>query len=68
VTEWNQKSAEISGWTKAETLGKPLVGMFIAKESRADVRGHSSRLSLGRRRPTTTSRSWPRTAGSARSC
>eukprot|EP00929_Paragymnodinium_shiwhaense_P080219 TRINITY_DN4181_c1_g1_i1.p1 TRINITY_DN4181_c1_g1~~TRINITY_DN4181_c1_g1_i1.p1 ORF type:complete len:2022 (+),score=462.95 TRINITY_DN4181_c1_g1_i1:170-6235(+) len=39
VTEWNRKAACISGYSKAETLGKPLVKTFISEEYRDEVHG-----------------------------
>jgi len=37
VTEWNQKAESISGWTREETLGKPMVEKFISEEYRSEV-------------------------------
>jgi len=37
VTEWNRMAGEISGWQKAETLGKPLVEQFIHEAYRQEV-------------------------------
>jgi len=37
VTEWNKKSAELLGWTKEETFGKPLVESFIYSDRRQEV-------------------------------
>jgi len=37
VTEWNNKAAEISKWTKADALGKPLVKTFITEPFREEV-------------------------------
>jgi PAS domain S-box-containing protein len=37
VTEWNQKAAALSGWSKQETLGKPLVESFISSDYREEV-------------------------------
>jgi PAS domain S-box-containing protein len=38
VTEWNRKSAEIVGYTAAETMGKNLVENFITAKYRDSVR------------------------------
>eukprot|EP00931_Biecheleriopsis_adriatica_P080436 TRINITY_DN5377_c0_g1_i8.p1 TRINITY_DN5377_c0_g1~~TRINITY_DN5377_c0_g1_i8.p1 ORF type:complete len:257 (-),score=61.52 TRINITY_DN5377_c0_g1_i8:29-799(-) len=37
VTEWNRKAAEISGFTKEETMGRSLVQNFIQPENRRSV-------------------------------
>jgi len=37
VTEWNLKAAAISGWTREETVGKPLVKQFITESYREEV-------------------------------
>uniref|UniRef100_A0A7S4V013 histidine kinase n=1 Tax=Alexandrium monilatum TaxID=311494 RepID=A0A7S4V013_9DINO len=37
VTEWNRKTEEISGWSKEQSLAKPLVETFIKEEYREDV-------------------------------
>ena len=31
VSEWNKKSAELLGWSKMETLGKPLVEVGVVR-------------------------------------
>jgi len=38
ITEWNQKAAEITGYSKEEVLGKPLVDTYITAEFRDPVR------------------------------
>ena len=38
ITEWNQTVAHISGYSKEEVLGKPLVDTFITPEYRNPVR------------------------------
>ena len=35
--EWNDKAAALSGYTKEEVLGKPLVEMFIHSDYKQDV-------------------------------
>lgn len=37
VTEWNEKVAEISGWTKDEMVGQLLIDTFIAEEYQQEV-------------------------------
>jgi len=37
VTEWNRMAAAISGWSKEETLGRPLVKEFITESYRKEV-------------------------------
>jgi len=37
VTEWNQMATALSGYTKAETLGMPLVEQFISEKYRQEV-------------------------------
>jgi len=37
VTEWNHKLAELSQFSKAETLGRPLVDNFISEEYKGSV-------------------------------
>jgi len=37
VTEWNKMAAALSGWTRVETLGKPLVDEFITITYREEV-------------------------------
>jgi len=38
ITEWNQKAAQITGYSKEEVLGKPLVDTYITAEYRDPVR------------------------------
>ena len=38
VNEWNNKSAEITGFSKHEVMGKDLVEVYITEEFRASVR------------------------------
>ncbi|EKX46591.1 hypothetical protein GUITHDRAFT_45786, partial [Guillardia theta CCMP2712] len=38
VNEWNNKAAEITGYSKAEVLGKNLVEVYITEEFRASVK------------------------------
>ncbi|MBT6275061.1 MAG: PAS domain S-box protein [Chromatiales bacterium] len=38
VTEWNQAAARITGFSKAEVLGRDLVGEFITEDYQASVR------------------------------
>jgi PAS domain S-box-containing protein len=38
VNEWNNKSAEITGFSKHEVMGKDLVQVYITEEFRASVR------------------------------
>ncbi len=38
VNEWNNKSAEITGFSRAEVLGKDLVEVYISADFRASVR------------------------------
>jgi PAS domain-containing protein len=38
VTEWNQTAEAITGYTKAEVLGRELVGQFITGEYQDSVR------------------------------
>jgi len=37
VTEWNRMAAAISGWSRRDTLGKPLVQEFITESYRDEV-------------------------------
>lgn len=37
VNEWNNKTAEITGYTKKEAIGKPLVSRFIVLKLRESV-------------------------------
>ena len=37
VNEWNNKNAEITGYTKEEAMGKPMLS-FISVEFRAEVK------------------------------
>jgi PAS domain S-box-containing protein len=37
VNEWNEKAAQITGYTKQEVLGKHLVANFVAKDSKDTV-------------------------------
>jgi len=37
VNEWNFKTAEITGYSKDEAIGKPLVSTFIVKKLRVSV-------------------------------
>jgi PAS domain S-box-containing protein len=37
VNEWNFKTAEITGFSKDEAIGKPLVSTFIVKKLRLSV-------------------------------
>ncbi|CAK0869933.1 unnamed protein product [Prorocentrum cordatum] len=37
VNEWNQKAAEISGYTKSESYGKDFVDLFVCSEFRAEI-------------------------------
>jgi PAS domain S-box-containing protein len=37
VNEWNFKTAEITGYSKDEAIGKPLVSTFIVKKLRLSV-------------------------------
>jgi PAS domain S-box-containing protein len=39
VNEWNDKTAEITGYSKEEAMDMPLVETFIVKGSRESVRG-----------------------------
>lgn len=47
VTEWNGKAAEISGWSKEEALGKPLLETFIHESYWDDVGGILQKALLG---------------------
>jgi len=38
ITEWNQKAAQITGYSKEEVLGKPLVDTYITAEYKEPVR------------------------------
>ena len=38
ITEWNQKAAQITGYSKEEVLGKPLVDTYITAEYKDPVR------------------------------
>jgi len=38
VNEWNEKTAEITGFSSKEALGKPLVSTFIVPKLQATVR------------------------------
>ena len=38
VTEWNAKAAALSGYSKDETIGQPLVEKFITEEYKEQVR------------------------------
>ena len=37
VNEWNYKTAQITGYTREEAIGEPLVSRFIVKELRQSV-------------------------------
>ena len=37
VNEWNNKTAEITGYSREEAIGKPLVSQFIVKKLRESV-------------------------------
>jgi len=37
VNEWNNKTVEITGYSKEEAIGKPLVNTFIVKELRESI-------------------------------
>ena len=37
VNEWNQKAAEITGYTKTEVLGKPFVDTYITEDYKESV-------------------------------
>ena len=39
VNEWNDKTAEITGYSKDEAMGKPLVSKFIVKKLKKSVQG-----------------------------
>ena len=39
VTEWNRKAVEITGFSKAEVMGKDLVATYITSEFQAAVQG-----------------------------
>ena len=39
VNEWNNKTAEITGFTREEAFNKPLVGTFIKSNLRENVQG-----------------------------
>eukprot|EP00930_Biecheleria_cincta_P039996 TRINITY_DN27442_c0_g1_i1.p1 TRINITY_DN27442_c0_g1~~TRINITY_DN27442_c0_g1_i1.p1 ORF type:complete len:2290 (+),score=499.19 TRINITY_DN27442_c0_g1_i1:44-6913(+) len=47
VTEWNRKVAQITGWNKQETLGKPFVETFINEGFREIVRDNMHRMLRG---------------------
>jgi PAS domain S-box-containing protein len=39
VNEWNNKSAEITGYSRSEVMGRNLVEVYITEEYRASVKG-----------------------------
>lgn len=39
MNEWNDKTAEITGFSAEEALGKPLVSTFIVPKLKATVQG-----------------------------
>ena len=39
VTEWNAKAVALSGYSKEETMGRPLVDEFITEEYKEQVWG-----------------------------
>ncbi|CAK0869931.1 unnamed protein product [Prorocentrum cordatum] len=47
VTEWNQKAAELSGYGKAETLGKNFIEGYISDNFRDDIKGVLARALAG---------------------
>ena len=48
VNEWNNKAAEITGYPKAEVMGRSLVEVYITEEYRASVKGVLDNALLGR--------------------
>ena len=68
VNEWNNKSVEITGYSKDEVMGKSLVDVYISEDFRASVKSVLDDALQWQPQRTSSSRSSPRKDVASRCC
>ena len=68
VNEWNNKSVEITGYSKDEVMGKSLVDVYISEDFRASVKSVLDDALKGKALRTSSSRSSRSTSAASRCC